>query len=270
MNHLERIHKNGKKISKRLIHSVKNLKKFTNVLNVWKKSGREVKRNGWNTWKYLRKLEKIEKQWEHLVESQRTERAYLTLGIILIVQSKLEPLQQYHVMEQKVQQYIARGKELKEFYENAILHQRRSQDDETELKEWEKVLLEQEVELQKRINQLEELGEKFAGEAKDCRKRLEKARERLHTCKNKMRECRDELTKSHRQLQKCKEKLIECEVSLKRCRDELGNNHLQIAKCIEELKMQSEKLSKQIKALTAAAGILVGTAGGAGVGLLLE
>ena len=218
---------------------------------------------------YLIKLKNIEKDWEDLVKSQRTERALLTLGISLIFRSNSETLQQYLVMEQKVQRHIARSKELKEFFEKAMLHQHRLQDNETQLMEWEKALLEHEVELQKCINQMDELGDKFSGEAKYCRKRLEKSSERLQTCKNKMRECREELTKSHRQLQKCKEKLIECEVSLRRCRDELGNNHLQITNCIEGLKMQSEKLSKQIKALTVTAGGVVGTAGGSGVGALI-
>ena len=218
---------------------------------------------------YLEKLKKIEEDYENLVKSQQTERAFLTLGISLLFQSNSEPLQQYVVMEHNVKQHIARGKQLKEFYEKAMQHQRRLQDGETELKVWEKALLEQEVELQKRINQMEELGDKFSGEAKDCRKRLEKARERLHTCKNKIRECRDELSMSRKQLRKCKEKLIECEVSLKRCRDELGSSHSQITKCIEELKKQSEDLSAQIKALTAAAGGGVGAAGGAGVGTLI-
>ena len=144
--------------------------------------------------------------------------------------------------------------------------QSRLQEAETELSVWEKALVEHELELQKRIDQMEELREKFSGEAKECRKRLEKLRERLQTCRNKMRECRGELTKSCRQLQKCKEKLTECEVSLKRCRGELGNSHSQITECIEELKNKSQKLSQKIKTLTVTAG---GALGGAGV-LVLE
>ena len=83
----------------------------------------------------------------------------------------------FTTVEQKVQQHIARSKKLKKFYQDAVRQQPRLQQAETELSEWEKALVEQELELQKCIDQMEELGEKFSGEAKDCRKRLEKSRE---------------------------------------------------------------------------------------------
>ena len=168
-------------------------------------------------------------------------------------------------MEQRVQQHIVTSKKLTKFYQDTMRQQSRLQEAETELSVWEKALVEHELELQKRIDQMEELGEKFSGEAKDCRKR----RERLQACRNKMREFRGELTKSNRQLRKCKEKLTECEVSLKRCRGELGNSHSQITECIEGIKNKSQKLSEEIKTLTVTAGRALGGAGGAGVGALL-
>ena len=210
--------------------------------------------------KFLKEMKKIEEVWEDLVKSQQTERAFLTLGISSSCHSDLELLDRTDVLKEKAETLIATSRQLRELYEKATQHQSGLQITETELEAWERVLIEHEVGLQDCIDQMEELGEKFSGEAKDCRKQLEKSRERLQTCSSKMRECRDELTKSCRQLQKCQEKLTECEVSLKRCRDELGNNHLQIAKCIEGLKKESEDLSAQIAALT------VGTARGAGVG----
>ena len=215
---------------------------------------------------YLRKLQKIEKEWEDLVKSQQTERAYLTLGIILVFRSKVKPLQQYPVLEQKVKQEMTRAKDLKGFYKKNKQHQLMFENAEKELSEWKVALVVQESELQKRIKQMEELGKKFSGEAKEYTKQLEKSRERLQTCKNKMCECIDG---SRRQLRKCKEKLTECEVSLKRCRDELGNSHSQIAKCIEGLKNQSERLSAQIQAFTVTAGGAAGAVGGAGVGALI-
>ena len=152
------------------------------------------------------KLKKIEEDWEDLVKSQRTDRAFLTLGIALLFQSNLEPLQKYHVKELKLQQHMARGKEVKGCYEKAKQHQRELEDAEKELKEWKVTLVKEELELNKRINQMEQLGEKFLGEAQEHRKQLEKSRERLQTRKNKMCECCDELRS---QLQKCQEKLEE-------------------------------------------------------------
>ena len=175
----------------------------------WEKGEEE-----WN--EYLRKWMKIEKEWEDLVESQQKQKAYLTLGITLLYQSDSESLRR---LEEKAQKHIARSKELRRFYEGAIQHRNELQESERELEEWEKALREQVLELQKRIDQMEELGDKFLGEAKNCREQLEKSQRRLQACRKKMSECRNELTKLKRRLQKCKDKLIECEVSLKRCRD---------------------------------------------------
>ena len=213
---------------------------------------------------YLEKLLKIEEDWEDLIRAQQTERAFLTLGISWLLQSELESLHRHSVLEHKVQQQVERSKKLREFLRRAEEHQRGLQDTEKELNEWEKALLEQETELQMRIDQMEELGIKFSGEAKDCRERLEKSRKRLQICRKNMSECRGELTKSQRQLQKCREKLTECEVSLKRCSDELNENHSQITKCIEDMKQESKNLSGQIAALTVAAGGMLGGAGGVG------
>ena len=48
---------------------------------------------------------------------------------------------------------------------------------EVELNEWEKALAEQVLELEVQTVQMKSLGEKFLGEAKDCRERLEKSHE---------------------------------------------------------------------------------------------
>lgn len=221
---------------------------------------------GENEWReYLEKLEKIEQDWENLVKTQQTRRAYLTLGLSCFLQSDSESLHRYSVLEQKVEKHVARSKALREFYVKAADHQLGLKNTEIELKEWEKQLLQQASELQERINQMEKLGGKFLEEAKGCRKQLDKLGERLENCRINMNECRYELTKSHRQLQKCREKLIECEVNLESCRDELGNNHSQITQCINKLKKQSEDLSDQIETLTVAIGGLVG--GGVVVGV---
>ena len=58
---------------------------------------------------YLRKLQNIE-DWEELVQRQQTEEAFLTLGLRLLSQSNSESLQRFNVMEQRVQQHIARSK----------------------------------------------------------------------------------------------------------------------------------------------------------------
>ena len=60
-------------------------------------------------------------------------------------------------MEQRVQQHIARSKKLKKFYQDTMQQQSRLQVAEAELSEWEKALVEHELELQKCIDQLEEL-----------------------------------------------------------------------------------------------------------------
>lgn len=223
---------------------------------------------GENEWReYLGKLKKIEQDWENLVKTQQTRRAYLTLGIGLFFRDDSEPLQQrYSLLEQKVEKHMARSKKLREFYEKATMHEVGLENTEIELKEWENKLLKQASELEKRINQMEKLGGKFLEEANGCRKQLGKLGELLQNCRKSMNECREELTKSHIQLDKCRMKLIECEVNLKSCRDELENNHSQITKCIKGLKKQSEDLSSQIKTLTERIGGLVGASIGAGTG----
>ena len=213
---------------------------------------------------YLINLKKIEEHWEDLVKAQQTRKAHLTLGISWLFPSKLESLQQTDVLVEKLQQHVERSKKLRDFYGRAREHRGRLQNTETELEEWAKALIEHEVELQEHIDQMKELGEKFSGETKECKKQLVKIGERLQTCREKMRECRDELTKSQRQLEKCQRKLTECEVNLKRCRDELENSHSQITNCIESLKKKSVDLSGQVKALTITAGGVGGAAGGAG------
>ena len=46
---------------------------------------------------------------------------------------------------------------------------------------WEIALIEPEKELQKRIDQMNELGDRFSGEAINCREQLGKSRARLQT-----------------------------------------------------------------------------------------
>ena len=99
--------------------------------------------------------------------------------------SHSELLHRYPQLERKVQKHIARSKELRDFYEKVREHQHGLRKAETELRTWEKALVEHEVELQKHIDQMDELGEKFSGEAKDCREQLERSRERLQTCREK-------------------------------------------------------------------------------------
>ena len=192
---------------------------------------------------YLVKLEKIEKDWEDIVRRQRTERAFLTLGISWLLQSDIKSLHRYSLLEDKVQRHMARSEELRRFYKDTREHQHGLQNTKKELSEWEKKLREHALELQKCIDQMEELGEKFSGEVKDCRERLKKSQEQLLTCKKKIDECKVELTKSQRRLQNCRDKLIECEVSLMECRDELGNNHKDITNCITSLQKKSTDLS---------------------------
>ena len=70
---------------------------------------------------------------------------------------------------------LATSKELREFYVRVTEHRHRLRKVATELKLWEKALVEHEVELQQRIDQMDELEEKFLGEAKDCREQLGKS-----------------------------------------------------------------------------------------------
>ena len=86
--------------------------RFKHLEREWEEGEEE-----WN--KYLVKLMKIEKEWEDLVESQRKQRAYLTLGITHFLQSDSESL---HRLEEKVQKHTARSKELRRFYREAEQH----------------------------------------------------------------------------------------------------------------------------------------------------
>lgn len=126
---------------------------------------------------YLEKLMKIKEDWEHLIRTQRTERALLTLGISRLLESNLESLHRQNVLEHKVKQHVERSKELREFYRRATEHQHGLQNTETELNAWGKQLCEQVLDLEKQIEQLEELGEKFSGEVRNCKNRLEKSQE---------------------------------------------------------------------------------------------
>ena len=119
---------------------------------------------------YLKKLEKIEEGWENLVKTQQSQRAFLTLGFSLLFESDLALLHQYPMLEYKLKQTVNISKELRRFLERALQHHHGLQKVEAELKGWEKALTEQVSKLQKHINQMEELGERFSGEAKDCRK----------------------------------------------------------------------------------------------------
>ena len=213
-----------------------------------------------NTWEkeyheYMMKLEKIEEDWKELVKTQKTRQACLTLGISLLFPSNSEPLHQYSLLEQDIQQQVERNEELGGFQEKATEHRRGLQNTDMELKEWEKALLE-------RTSVLKE-GVGFSREEKDRREQLERSHERLQICRDKMRECTNDLTKSQRQVLKCRKRLVECEVKFKRYRDELGNSH---SECIEELKKKSEDLSAQIKTLTIAAGGILGTLWPTGAG----
>ena len=235
----------------------------------WKKGEKE-----WRV--YLKECKQIEEDWEDFIKDQQTQESYITFEL-----RHSELLHRYLQLERRVQKHIARSKELRDFFEKVRKHRRRLQQIEVELNEWEKALEEQVLELQVQIVRMESLGEKFLGEANNCRERLEKSRERLQTCRKKMSECRDELTKSERQLQKCQEKLIECEMNLKRCRDELSNDCEQITKCIEGLKKKSEGLSSDqfivsvwgylgVGMGTLVGIIAVGAAAGRGVGAVIS
>ena len=72
---------------------------------------------------YLVKLEKIEKDWEDIVRRQRTERAFLTLGISWLFQSDIKSLHRYSLLEDKVQRHMARSEELRKFYKDTREHQ---------------------------------------------------------------------------------------------------------------------------------------------------
>ena len=78
------------------------------------------------------------------------------------------------MLVEKVQQHVERSKKLRNFYGRAREHRCKLQNAETELEEWAKALVEHEVTLQERIDQMKELGEKFSGEAKECKKQLVK------------------------------------------------------------------------------------------------
>ena len=82
-----------------------------------------------------------------------------------------------------MQKHIARSKQLREFYERVTEHRYGLQKAATELKLWKKALVDHEVELQQCIDQMNELREKFSGEAKDCREQLGKSQKRLQICR---------------------------------------------------------------------------------------
>ena len=69
---------------------------------------------------------------------------------------------------------MERSKRLRDFYGKTREHRGRLRNTETELEVWEKALVEHEVELQEHIHQMKELGEKFSGETKECKKQLVK------------------------------------------------------------------------------------------------
>ena len=130
---------------------------------------------------HLKECKKIEEDGEDFLQSQETQQNNVfTFGL-----SHLELLQRYPQLERRVQKHIARSKELRGFYEKVSQHRHGLRIAATKLKAWEEALAENEVVLQKHIDQMDELGEKFSGEAKDCREHLEKSRERLQTCREK-------------------------------------------------------------------------------------
>lgn len=191
---------------------------------------------GENEWhEYLKKLEEIEDCWDYLA---KTRQIYENFGNHL----------RYFELKESLLQRIERGKKLRELHGEAAEHQCGLQSTETELNEWEEALVEQ----------MEKLGERFAGEAKDCRERLERSQEQLQIYRRKISECRNELTKPKRQLQKYQKKLAGCEVSLWRCRNELNRSHSHITECIEGLEKSLKSLPVKIRTLIVAAGGLLG------------
>ena len=241
-------HKPSKKDLKRW---EENFRKITLLDKEVEQSSEHLKEEwekGENEWhEYLKKLEEIEDCWTYLV---KTRQIYENLGNHL----------RYFELKESLFHRIERGKKLRELHGEAAEHQCGLQNTETELNLWEK-------ELVKHIEQMEKLGKRFAGEAKDCREWLERSREQLQTYREKVSECRNELTKPKRQLQKYHRKLVGCEVSLWRCRNELNRSHSQITECIEGLKKSSKSLPVQIKTLVVAAGGLLGAGVGYQVGI---
>ena len=222
-----------------------------------KKDLQSWEENGENSW-----CEYLENDCEG-IRAQETEKLFL-LGVSLLVQSNSESLYRHNVLEQQPTPTLCGC--FIEFPQLLAFHVLLLQDTEAELNEWEKALFEEASELQKCIVEMEESGEKFSQEAKDCRNQLEKSRKQLQTCRNGMSEYTNELTKPQRQLPKCTCKLRECEISLKKCREYLSESHSQIAKCIKGLKEKSKDLSDEGKKFAFIAGAFLGTAVGVGTG----
>ena len=211
--------------------------------------------------KFLKKSKHFVEVWEELINSQQTERAFLTLGITTF-NFDFKLLHQTNMLEHKAQQHKARSMELSKFFRRAKEHRHELQNTEIKLEAREKKLCEHVSKLEKHIDEMQALRVEFLGEAQDCIVQLEQVEIRLQTCRKKMHECRNELTKPKRQLQKCQDKLTECEANLKRCRDELDNSHSQIKQVIQGLRKKSNDLSGEITKYTAAGG---GTGAGTGV-----
>ena len=107
--------------------------------------------------------EDLEKEWKDFIQSQQMQQSDIfTPGF-----SHSELLNRYPQLEQEIQNHVTRSKELRGFYEKVTEHRRGLRKAATELKMWEKALIEHEKELQERIDQMDELGEKFSGEAKE-------------------------------------------------------------------------------------------------------
>ena len=213
----------------------------------WEKEEWEKGEKEWR--KYLKKLKEIEDCWGYL---DRTQQVY----------EQLRNRLRYFELKKSISQHIKRGKKLTGLHGKVAKHQNELQTTEKEINEWEKALEEHASQLQKHINQMKNLEKRFAEEALDCKKKLEKSLKQLQACRTKMSECRDELTKPHRELEKCHNKLIECKVNLARCiNEELNKSHSKITECVEGLTKSSRSFSVQIKTLTVAAvacGLLAG------------
>lgn len=162
-------------------------------------------------------------------------------------ESNLEVLYQCSELTQNVEQHVKRKRDLRGFCERGKEHQRRLQETKMELNKSKEALAKQELELQERIDQMEELGGRFSEEANDCREWLQKSQEQQQTCEQKIHECRDELSQQQRQVEEYQKKLEECEVILKKCRDKLGDSHSKIIQYIEGLKTKSKNLLDEIK-----------------------
>ena len=228
----------------------KEIEKNCELEEEWEKEEWEKGEKEWR--KYLKKLKEIEDCWGYL---DRTQRVY----------EQLRNRLRYFELKKSISQHIKRGKKLTGLHGKVAKHQNELQTTEKEINEWEKALEEHASQLQKHINQMENLEKRFAGEALDCKKKLEKSLKQLQACRTKMSECRDELTKPHRELEKCHNKLIECKVNLARyINEELNKSHSKITECVEGLTKSSRSSSVQIKTLTVAA--VAGGLLGAGVG----